>query len=224
MKILVADDDPVAREVLEALLEQADHQVVFRSEGTDVCKLYQEADAPRLIILNRMMPGIDGIEVCRKIREISRPNLPYILFVTGKDRKSDIVAGLEAGANDYVTKPFDLDELSARVGVGVRMVNLQERLLEMERTHVLAETAGAAAHEINQPLAILMGRIDLMLQQASDPAQQSDLEALQEAVERISETVRKMGSARQYVTKPYIGSVRIVDFDGATQEPPEQEG
>ncbi len=128
MKVLIADDDPVFRRVLEVSLAAWGYEVVTADNGAQACQLLQGAEAPRLAILNWMMPEMDGIDVCRRLRGQPTPTPPYLILLSGRGHSDDIVAGLIAGANDYITKPFDRDELRARVGVGVRVLELQASL------------------------------------------------------------------------------------------------
>ena len=219
MKILIAEDDPASCEALRATLERWEHEVTVCRDGAEAWEALQRQDAPKLAILDWMMPEMDGLEVCRKVREMPHSEGMYILLLTSRTLREELVECLQAGADDYVAKPFDREELRARMQVGMRVIGLQERLLEAERMRVLAETAGAAAHEINQPLTVVIGKTDIVLEKmASEDPQRHNIEDIQEAGERISEIVRKMGAARQYVTKPYIGKYNIVDFDESARE------
>lgn len=133
MRVLIAEDDPISRRLLEATLTRWGYGVVVTADGTEAWEALRRGDAPSLVILDWMMPGMDGPEVCREARAIPRATPPYIILLTAKGRREDIVAGLEAGANDYITKPFDREELRARVAVGVRVLGLQQSLLERVR-------------------------------------------------------------------------------------------
>ena len=129
MKILIAEDDSISRRMLEAFLVKWGYEVVVATQGEEAWTILQGNDTPKLAILDWMMPGKDGIELCRGVRQ--RKNRPYIyiLLLTARGQKADVVQGLEAGADDYVTKPFDPFELRARVRAGRRIVELQEQLL-----------------------------------------------------------------------------------------------
>jgi len=128
MKILIAEDDWGSRRLLEVTLTKWGYDVVVCSDGAKAWQTLQQEDAPPLAILDWMMPGLDGVEVCRKARE-NFPSRPlYLILLTAKDRREGLVAGLEAGADDYVAKPFDREELHARVRVGLRVVELQRNL------------------------------------------------------------------------------------------------
>ncbi|MCH8986863.1 response regulator, partial [Patescibacteria group bacterium] len=136
MRVLIAEDDRPSRRLLEATLTQWGYEVLSTADGTEAWQVLQQDDRPSLVVLDLEMPGLDGIEVCRKVREISDSQLPYIIILSAWEGKKDITDGLRAGADDYVTKPFDSDELRARIQVGARVVELQEaltgRLRELE--------------------------------------------------------------------------------------------
>jgi CheY-like chemotaxis protein len=128
MKILIAEDDRVSRRALEANLLRWGHEVVVACDGAEAWRVLQAEGAPPLAILDWMMPEMDGPEVCRRVRGRPGAELVYLILLTAKAGKTDIVAGLESGANDYITKPFDRDELRARLNTGIRVVELQQAL------------------------------------------------------------------------------------------------
>jgi sigma-B regulation protein RsbU (phosphoserine phosphatase) len=130
VKILIAEDDMISRRLLETTLIRWGYEVVVTSDGTAALEVLQNADTPPLAILDWMMPGMDGIEVCRRVRRAPTPTPPYLILLTAKGRREDIVTGLRSGANDYVTKPFNREELRARVQVGMRIVELQQSLAD----------------------------------------------------------------------------------------------
>jgi len=130
MKILIAEDDQISRGVLEAALVKRGYDVVVTSNGQEAWEVLQREDAPQMAILDWMMPIMDGLEVCRKVRAREGGPFVYIIILTAKGRKEDITTGLGAGGDDYVTKPFNAKELHARVQVGVRIINLQNSLVE----------------------------------------------------------------------------------------------
>ncbi|HEO70580.1 MAG TPA: response regulator, partial [Candidatus Hydrogenedentes bacterium] len=141
MRILLAEDDPVSRRVLEATLIKLGHETLGVVDGHQTWEVLRGDDAPSLAILDWMMPGMDGVEVCRRLRE-ERPDTPlYIILLTARGRRQDVIEGLQAGADDYITKPFDRDELGARIRVGERVVGLQAVLSNRVR-----ELKDALAH------------------------------------------------------------------------------
>ena len=130
MKILIAEDDPVSNEMLGFLLKQWGYQVVATRNGVEAWQALQANDAPRLAILDWQMPEMDGVEVVRHVRLNADLKHVYLLILTSMSRPDEIVSGLEAGANDYIIKPFKAPELRARLSVGARMVELQLELAE----------------------------------------------------------------------------------------------
>jgi len=131
MRILVAEDDAVTRRILEATLRGLGWDVVTASDGNAAWKVFETMkgdDAPELAVLDWMMPGLEGIEICRRLRATPGFEFLYVILLTSRGDKEDLAAGLAAGANDYITKPFDPVELEARVRVGERMVKLQTNL------------------------------------------------------------------------------------------------
>lgn len=141
MRILIADDDAVTRQLVQMLLVKWEYDVTAVDNGTDACAVLVDQDGPSLAILDWMMPGLDGPDVCKKVRA-SNPQRPlYLILLTTLEKKDNIIQGLESGADDYLAKPFDPGELRARVRAGERVVNLESDL----RQHV-RELEDALAH------------------------------------------------------------------------------
>jgi sigma-B regulation protein RsbU (phosphoserine phosphatase) len=141
MRLLIAEDDQVSRRFLEHTLTRCGYEVVVTSDGTAAWQALEGPDAPPLAILDWVMPGLEGLEICRRLRLRATPTPTYIILLTAKSGKDEIVAGLRAGADDYLTKPFDLEELRARVLVGFRLIELQRKLADR-----VQELADALAH------------------------------------------------------------------------------
>jgi CheY-like chemotaxis protein len=133
---LIAEDDVASRRLLEGLLAKWGYDVVAAAGGDEAWQIIQQENAPRLMVLDWAMPGLDGLELCRRVRAASYSDTPYIILLTAREGKKDIVHGLQAGVDDYITKPFDADELQGRIQVGVRVLGLQSalrtRLKELE--------------------------------------------------------------------------------------------
>jgi len=125
MKILIAEDDFTSRAVLVAVLEKGGHEVVVATNGTEAWQILQQPHPPRLVILDWMMPEMDGPEVLRRVRALPTDCPPYVIMVTARSGNLNIVAGLKAGANDYLTKPVEHDEILARVEVGQRIIEME---------------------------------------------------------------------------------------------------
>lgn len=133
MRVLVADDDVTLRGLLSTVLKNHGYEPVVVADGEHAWRTLQEPDAPRLVILDWNMPKMDGLAVCRRLRQVATSDPFYVILVTARDEKEDIVLGLTSGANDFVTKPFDPNELTARIAVGRKVVELQQSLNERVR-------------------------------------------------------------------------------------------
>lgn len=143
MRILLAEDDQLSLRLLSAQLERLGYQVIAVDNGMDAMAVLQQADPPRLAILDWMMPCLDGTELCRRLRSQSADRYTYVLLLTSRGRSSDIVTGLDAGADDYVAKPVVLPELAARLRAGQRILALQDQLLSAQAQLRLQATRDA---------------------------------------------------------------------------------
>lgn len=141
-KVLLADDDRLCRLVLQQWLQNWGYEVVTGADGDEAWQIMQQVDAPQLLILDWMMPGVEGLQLCQRVRQLGRLPYPYILLLTAKDHKEDIIRALDGGADDYLTKPCEMEELRARVGVGKRFIELQQELL-----HTQEELRYGATHD-----------------------------------------------------------------------------
>jgi sigma-B regulation protein RsbU (phosphoserine phosphatase) len=130
VKILIAEDEFTTRMIVQVCLESLGYRVEGVTNGTEAWEILKESDAPHIAILDWEMPEIDGVEVCRRVKEMEIENPPYIILLTARDSKTDIVKGFDAGADDYMTKPFNDNELRARVRVAERLVRTQSSLSE----------------------------------------------------------------------------------------------
>jgi diguanylate cyclase (GGDEF)-like protein len=179
MRILVAEDEAVSRRILESRLRRWGYDVVIACDGAQAWEALQKPDAPDLAILDWEMPGMDGVEVCRRVRQEGREPYVYVLLLTSRSRGEDVVAGMEAGADDYVSKPFDDNELKMRLRAGRRILDLVGELVRARE--MLADKAThdsltslwnrgaiveALAREIARsdregtPLGVVLGDID----------------------------------------------------------------
>jgi len=137
MKILIAEDDPISRRVLEANLLKWGYEVMVASDGVESYEIIQQSEAPSIIISDWMMPRMDGLALCREIRNMEKSEYIYFIILTAKGEKRDIIEGLEAGADDFLTKPFNQEELKYRIRIGERIINLERRIMEMANTDPL---------------------------------------------------------------------------------------
>lgn len=134
MRILVVDDDPLMVEPLKERLRQGGHRVVACSDGESAWEALQGGAPFDVVVLDWMMPGMNGLELCRRIRDATEGPYTYVVMLTGRDDPGDVLTGFEAGADDYLVKPFDWAELDARLRVGERIVDLQNALIEARET------------------------------------------------------------------------------------------
>ncbi|HTR65612.1 MAG TPA: diguanylate cyclase [Terriglobales bacterium] len=130
--VLLAEDDPVFRHLLASWLRRWSYTVIAVDNGLAAWDALQQQDAPQMAILDWVMPGMDGVELCRRVRGRGIGLYRYLLLITAKDDRHDVVVGLEAGADDYLTKPFDMEELRARIRCGTRILQLQDALLRTQ--------------------------------------------------------------------------------------------
>jgi len=140
MRVLIADDEATSRRLIQATLRGWGFEVLEAMEGGEALRILEGSSPPEIGLLDWMMPGADGLEVCRHVRAVNPHAATYIILVTARGGLENIVRGLEAGADDYITKPFDPRELRARLRAGVRIVELQKALLE--RFQELEEALG----------------------------------------------------------------------------------
>lgn len=179
MRILIAEDDQISRRILETNLKKWEYEVVVAEDGQQAWDALNQPDAPRLAVLDWMMPEMDGIDVCKRLFEDRERPFTYVIMLTAKDKKEDIATALDAGASDYLTKPWAAIELRARMDAGKRFVELQsaleeanEKLAVMARIDALTGICNrravleALAQELarsereKRPVAVLMSDVD----------------------------------------------------------------
>ena len=222
MRILIADDDPVSRRLLEATLVRLGHQVVAVSDGTQAIAATSAPDSPRLAILDWIMPGADGLSVCRAIRERGGAYV-YVILLTARDRHEDMLAALDAQCDDFLRKPFDSVELRARLRSGERVLDLQERLLRAQdqlrhdATHdrltglwnrgmivdQLVSEVERAQRE-NHPLAIVMGDVDHFKSVNDTYGHAAGDEVLREIAQRLASIKRSYDSIGRYGGEEFL--------------------
>ncbi|HLY59191.1 MAG TPA: diguanylate cyclase [Terriglobia bacterium] len=209
MRILIAEDEPVSRRLLEVMLQKWNFEVDIATNGAEAWKILQGEDAPRIAILDWMMPEMDGLQVCQKIRELRAEPYTYVILLTARGLKEDVVEGIEAGADDYLSKPFDSGELKARLRSGIRILELQESLiasrdaLRFQATHDnltglwnRGATLDALRRELSRadrqgaPVAVIMADLDHFKQINDTFGHLVGDEVLREAASRLGSGVR----------------------------------
>jgi len=223
VRVLLAEDDPVSRRALEAFLRRWDYDVIVAHNGLEAWNALQEESAPKLAILDWMMPGMDGVQVCREVRSRRPEPYIYILLLTAKDRKQDVVEGIEAGADDYLTKPFNSQELKARLRTGQRIIELQEELIRTrEELRVRAARDAltglwnhAAILDIlrreldrsrreRAPLGVIMADIDHFKRVNDTRGHMTGDQVLRQVAESLQATVRAYDSIGRYGGEEFL--------------------
>ena len=218
VKVLIAEDDLTSRSMLRSVIEKAGYEPVEADAGYQALSILLAPDAPHLVILDWVLPGMNGLEIVKNIRKTKDTEQPYIIMLTSKSSKNDLITALDAGADDYLIKPYDAAVLKARLAVGNRLIALQEEIRSREKLKGVLEMAGAVSHELNQPLQSVMGFSELMLLdlEESNPYFRM-LSKIKEGIERIGELTRKIVSITHYETKSYLTN-HIVDIDKAAKQ------
>jgi len=223
VKVLIADDDASTRLTLEAMLAKWGYEVASTSDGQQAWDALQRPDAPTLAVLDWMMSGMDGVEVCSRVRAQARERYTYIILLTARDRKEDLIDGLEAGADDYLSKPFDAQELRVRLRTGRRILDLQSEILaardtlQIQATHdsltglwnraaVLAALGRdfARARREETPLAAALVDLDHFKRINDTHGHQAGDAVLREAARRMRASVRPYDSVGRYGGEEFL--------------------
>jgi diguanylate cyclase (GGDEF)-like protein len=234
MKVLIADDDDVMRHILDTTLSKWGYEVETVRNGLEAWQLLQSADAPKLAILDWIMPGMDGVEICQAIRKFEDRPYIYVILLTAKHRKEDVIAGMDAGADDYLSKPFVPQELKVRLRAGQRILDLQAELLSAKEslryqathdglTGLLNRTAALdvlkteleRANRQSLPLCLLLADLD-HFKNINDTYGHSIGDAvLCEAARRMRSSVRTYDSVGRYGGEEFIFILPGCDAESA---------
>jgi two-component system cell cycle response regulator len=217
VKVLVADDSPISRHLLEVSLSSSGYETHLVADGAEALRVLEQEESPKLVILDWMMPNMDGVEVCRAIkkRAAGEPYV-YIILLTAKGHQEEINEGLEAGADDYITKPFDLQELKARLRVGKRILELHEQLVSQARRDSLTSLLNRSAIlEVLQkeslrsvrektPVAAIMTDIDHFKHINDTYGHLAGDAVLREAARRLSASLRGYDTVGRYGGEEFL--------------------
>ena len=211
--ILVVDDDKKLTLLVRGFLEKEKYQVAEAYSGRMALDAIKEAK-PDLIILDIMMPEMDGIEACKKIKADKDTKMIPVIMLTSMSNVRDKVQGLNAGANDYITKPFNPEELIARVKAQLRIKFLENELLRKEEVEAVVKMGIATAHEINNPLTVIIGNLELLLIKKENLSEEdsTNLNSILESAMRIKEIVSKMINITRVVETEYAQGKKMIDL------------
>jgi len=223
VKILVAEDDPVYCRVLQTTLAEWGYEVALARDGAAALRALQGDEAPKLAVLDWIMPGMDGVQVCREIRKVRKDTYVYLLLLTAKVQKAELVTGLQAGADDYLIKPFDPSELQARLYAGRRILELQDQLIaarEAMRHQAtrdfltgtwnhraivdILEGEVSRARREGRPFAVIMADLDHFKEINDTHGHLAGDAVLREAADRMSKTIRPYDRVGRYGGEEFL--------------------
>lgn len=223
MKILVADDDPVSRRLMQGILQKIGYDVVLAQDGLSACRFLLQPDSPRLALIDWMMPGVDGPGLCREIRRSRHDSYIYIALLTSKQENADVVEGLEAGADDYLTKPCHPAELKARLMTGKRILLYEDKLVESREamrhqathdrltrlwnrgavlSHLEERLEYARGH--NNHLSVLLCDLDHFKNVNDTHGHMAGDAVLKEVSARLGQSIRKMDRVGRYGGEEFL--------------------
>jgi two-component system cell cycle response regulator len=223
IRVLAAEDNPVFQSMLRSMLTKWGYDPIIARDGAEAWRVLAADDAPRLAILDWMMPSLDGVEICRRVRAAQREPYIYILLLTARTESQDLVEGMEAGADDYLTKPFVAHELRVRLRAGQRILDLQSELvaareaLRMQATHdnltgianrgaILdaLQTELSRASRDRRPVAVLMADVDRFKQVNDTRGHQAGDEVLREVAHRMKSAMRSYDAVGRYGGEEFL--------------------
>jgi diguanylate cyclase (GGDEF)-like protein len=230
MRVLIAEDDAVSRKILEASLRRWGHEVIAVDNGDDAWRVLTEDDPPRIAVIDWMMPGFDGPEICEKLQRREGQPFTFVLILTAKDNTDDIVSALNAGADDYLTKPYHPQELRSRLGAGIRLVNLtldleaaNQKLFEAAHTDFLTRIPNRNAiisrltdqlsrsRRAGTPFVVALGDIDHFKLFNDEHGHQTGDDVLIQVARRLEDVKREYDAVGRYGGEEFLLVLDDVD-------------
>jgi two-component system cell cycle response regulator len=216
MRVLAAEDNPVFQSMLRSMLNRWGYTPMMARDGNEAWRILESAEAPRLAVLDWMMPGIDGVEICRRLRSLNREPYIYILLLTARTESEDLIEGMDAGADDYLTKPFNAHELRVRIRAGRRILDLQDALREqathdgltglLNRNSILEklDEEVSRAGRANSPVSVLMADLDRFKSINDTYGHLAGDAVLREAARRMKATARAYDAVGRYGGEEFL--------------------
>jgi DNA-binding response OmpR family regulator len=219
MKVLIADDSPLIRRLIEVAVLDRGHEVIGAEDGSSAWALF-EREHPSLVIVDWQMPELDGLEVCRRIRASPSARDVFVLVVTGRVEGDDVVNALNAGADDYLFKPFTPSSITARLEIAERRIAAndarwaaEEALSNAQWMAGIGQTALAIQHEVNNPLAALLSNVQLMLMDDALPADVRSLaDDMLAQARRVANVVKRLSRLEEPKTVEYLAGEPMLDL------------
>lgn len=219
LKVLIAEDSRITRRLLEVALTERGHSVVGVGDGEAAWTEFERL-RPQLVVLDWQMPLLDGLEVCRRIRASAASRDTFVLMVTARDAAEDLAAAMDAGADDYITKPIEAVPFRARITIAERRIELnaarwaaEDQLAQARWLAGIGETTLALQHEINNPLTALLGTAELAAADPlTTPEMRAELITIRDQARRIAAVVRKLSTLQEPRTVEYIRGARMLDL------------
>jgi DNA-binding response OmpR family regulator len=218
-RVLVADDDPIVRLLVVAVLAELGLETEVACDGAEAWRTFEEW-RPDLVVLDVDMPIVDGLEVCRRIREVDEERAVFVMFLAGRDHPEALEALLDAGADEFIAKPTTPEDLRARLMVARRRIaqdaaqrNAETELAKARWLSGIGEATLSLQHEINNPLSALLGNAELMLMELKDRGEENELlEVIHEQALRIADVVRRLRQLKNPESVDYVGGSRMINF------------
>jgi diguanylate cyclase (GGDEF)-like protein len=230
MRVLAAEDNPVFQSMLRTLLRKWGYEAIIAHDGDEAWRILEAPDPPRLAVLDWMMPGMDGVQVCQRLRTTRRDTYTYVLLLTARTESEDLVAGMDAGADDYLTKPFNAQELRVRLRAGRRILDLQDALRRqashdgltglLNRNSVLAKLHDEIARRQREsrPLSLLMIDLDRFKSINDTYGHQAGDAVLRQSAARMTAAARRYDAIGRYGGEEFLVVLPGCDLAAAVSQ------